>query len=121
MDSQRVTDWVAAYERAWRTAGTGTLGKLFTDRASYLQAPYREPVVGLPAIARMWEAERDGSDEVFRMTHDIVAVDGDTAVVRAEVWYGDPVRSEYRDLWIVRFAGDGRCEHFEEWPYSPTR
>jgi hypothetical protein len=53
----------------------------------------------------MWEAERDGPDEAFRMTSEVVAADGDTAVVRVQVSYGDPVRQEFRDLWIVRFAG----------------
>jgi hypothetical protein len=33
------------------------------------------------------------------MASDIVAVDGDVAVVRLEVGYGEPVRQEYRDLW----------------------
>jgi len=121
MDRQRAADWIAAYERAWRTPGTQPLGALFTGNASYLQGPYREPVVGLPAIARMWEAERDGPTEVFRMTSEIVAVDGDTAVARIEVGYGDPVGDEYRDLWIMRFAADGRCRAFEEWPFAPGR
>ena len=120
-DRQRVADWIAAYERAWRTPGTEPLGALFTADATYLQGPYREPVAGLPAIARMWEAERDGPTEVFRMTSEIVAVDGDTAVARLEVWYGDPVTDEYRDLWIMRFAADGRCRAFEEWPFAPLR
>jgi hypothetical protein len=69
----------------------------------------------------MWEAERDGPDEVFRMTSDVVAAGGDTAVVRVEVGYGDPVGQEFRDLWIVRFAGDGRCASFEEWPFWPEQ
>jgi hypothetical protein len=55
------------------------------------------------------------------MTSEIVAVDGDTAVARIEVWYGDPVADEYRDLWIMRFAADGRCRAFEEWPFAPLR
>jgi hypothetical protein len=38
-----------------------------------------------------------------------------------EVSYGDPVRQEYRDLWIVGFAGDGRCASFEEWPFWPEQ
>ena len=38
-------------------------------------------------------------------------------VVRAEVCYGDPPGQEYRDLWVIRFAGDGRCTWFEKWPY----
>ena len=32
------------------------------------------------------------------MTSDVVAADGDTAVVRVEVGYGDPVHQEFRDL-----------------------
>src|SRR5688500_13303001 len=119
MDRQQVRDWVTAYERAWRSPATDVLATIFTPGASYLQGPYREPVVGLPAIADMWEAERDGPDEVFQMTSEVVAVDGDTAVVRVEVRYGDPVDQEYRDLWIIRFAGDGRCDSFEEWPFWP--
>jgi ketosteroid isomerase-like protein len=116
---EQVADWVAAYERAWRTAGTDTLAQIFTEDATYSQGPYREPVVGLPAIREMWDAERDGPDEVFSMTSEVVAIDGDTAVVRLEVEYGQPVTQEYRDLWIIKFADDGRCRHFEEWPYWP--
>jgi hypothetical protein len=115
----RETDWVAAYEKAWRSPGTGLLETLFTADATYSQGPYREPVVGLGAIAEMWDAQRDGPDEVFTMTSEVVAVDGDTAVVRLLVRYGDPVRQEYKDLWVIRFATDGRCRAFEEWPFEP--
>jgi len=121
VDRDGVAAWVAAYERAWRSAGTGALTGLFTPDATYQQGPYDEPVTGLPAIARMWEAERAGPAEVFRMTSEVVAVDGDTAVVRVEVWYGDPVQQEFRDLWVIRFAADGRCAAFEEWWFSPKR
>lgn len=111
--------WIAAYERAWRTPGTAALATIFTAQASYRQGPYQEPVIGLPAIARMWENERDGPDEVFQMTSEVVAVEGDTAVARVRVRYGHPVEQEYRDLWIMRFAEDDRCHSFEEWPFSP--
>ncbi|WP_327035397.1 hypothetical protein [Micromonospora ureilytica] len=29
------------------------------------------------------------------------------------------VDQEYRDLWVMRFADDGRCRSFEEWPFWP--
>lgn len=121
IDTGQVTAWVAAYERVWRSPGTEALAEIFTPEAVYRQGPYHEPLVGLPAIARMWEETRDSADEVFTMTNEVVAVDGDTAVVRAEVWYGDPVETEYRDLWLLRFAEDGRCRHFEEWPFWPDQ
>jgi ketosteroid isomerase-like protein len=118
-DRAQVSRWLAGYEAAWRSSGTARLAGLFTAGASYLQSPYELPVTGLDAIARMWEAEREGPGEVFALATDILAVDGPVAVVRAEVRYGDPPRQEYRDLWIVRFAGDGRCASFEEWPFWP--
>ena len=119
MDRKHVRGWVAAYEREWRTPRTEGLASIFTEDASYLQGPYRQPVIGLSDIARMWEAERNGADEFFEMTSDIVAIEDETAVVRVEVRYGEPVNQEYRDLWIIGFAEDGRCRSFEEWPFSP--
>jgi SnoaL-like domain len=118
---QQVEDWIASYERAWRTAGREPLSDLFAQEATYRMSPYEEPFVGLPAIGEMWDAERKGPDEVFSMTSEIVALDGETAVVRLEVKYGDPVDREYRDLWIVRFGEDGRAVAFEEWPFWPER
>jgi hypothetical protein len=53
------------------------------------------------------------------MDAQIVAVDGDVAVARVHVRYEDPAPHEYRDLWIIRFAPDGRCQAFEEWPFWP--
>jgi len=51
------------------------------------------------------------------MTTFVVAVDGDTAVVRVAVDYGDPVTSRWLDLWVLRFDEAGRCRAFEEWPW----
>jgi ketosteroid isomerase-like protein len=118
-DRVMVGRWLAAYEAAWRAPGTEGLAGIFTDDATYRQSPYEEPVVGLDAIRRMWDAERDGPDEVFSIATDILAVDGPTAVVRVEVRYGEPLRQEYRDLWIMNLDGDGRCSSFEEWPFWP--
>lgn len=115
-----VEAWVAGYEAAWRMPGTDSLARLFTEGAAYSKAPYEEPEGDLAAIAALWEDERQGPDEDFAVTTELVAVDGDTAVVRAHVIYAEP-RSEYRDLWVLRFAADGRCSSFEEWPFWPGK
>jgi uncharacterized protein (TIGR02246 family) len=114
-----VEDWIAAYERAWRTAGTQPLADLFTEDGSYRMSPYEEPTRGLEKIAALWEREREGPDEGFEMRHEIVAVDGDTAVVRVEVDYARG--TEYRDLWVIRLDSGGRCREFEEWPFWPEQ
>jgi SnoaL-like domain len=115
----QVKSWVEAYEKAWRSPGTAALNGLFTETATYQHSPYERTLEGLPAIKEMWDAERDGPDEAFTMSSRIVAVDGNTAVVRVEVVYGEPPRQEYRDLWVIRFAPDGRCASYEEWPFWP--
>jgi ketosteroid isomerase-like protein len=119
-DRALVSRWIKGYEAAWRSAGTGRLAELFTSDVVYRQSPYEEPVVGLEAVRRMWDTERDGPDEEFTLATQILAVDGDMAVVRAEVHYAQP-EQEYRDLWIIQLARDGRCSAFEEWPYWPDR
>lgn len=121
MDRAAVTEWVAGYERAWRTPGTDGLGTVFTNDVVYRHSPYERPIVGLADLAADWEAQREGPDEVFSLAAEVVAVEGSTAVVRAEVRYGDPVRQEYRDLWVLEFTPDGRCRRFEEWPFWPGR
>jgi ketosteroid isomerase-like protein len=119
MDRVQLTDWIERYERAWRTPGTDVLGDLFAEDATYSTGPYENPHRGLPAIARMWEAERIGPDEEFEMSAEVVAVEGDTGVARIEVQYGAPKGKAYRDLWIVRLDESGLCSHFEEWPFWP--
>ena len=76
-------------------------------------------MVGVDAIGRMWEEDREGPNEMFTLSTEVVAVEDQTAVVRAEVQYGQPVHQEYRDLWILQIEADGRCSWFEEWPFWP--
>jgi len=117
MDPATVMTWVAEYERAWRERDVDAVGRLFTDDASYLRSPYDDPPLrGLAAIRDFWD-----DDTPFEMTAEPVAVQGDTAVVRVEVRYGGDRPHEYRDLWVVRFDGDGRASWFEEWAYWPDK
>jgi len=119
MERSAVESWVNGYLRAWRSPGTDKLADMFTPDVTYRLSPWQQPHRGLDALAKVWEDEREGPDEAFTFTSEVVAVDGATAVIRAEVEYLRPGRKTWRDLWVVRFADDGRCESFEEWPFSP--
>lgn len=121
MEHEDVRTWVASYEKAWRSSGTTSLAGLFTEDASYVVSPWAPAVEGVGAIGELWEAERDGADEVFTMSSEVVALDGDTAVVRVEVDYAKTGSGLWRDLWVLRFDIDGRCSHFEEWPFAPDQ
>jgi SnoaL-like domain len=111
--------WIDLYERAWRAPGTALLDELFAEAATYRPAPFEEPVRGRAAIATLWEAERDGPDEVFELRWQPVAIQGDVGVARVEVRYAGPPAAVYRDVWIVTLDHEGRCAAFEEWPFFP--
>lgn len=121
VDHGAVARWVGRYERAWRTPGTDGLAELFRPDATYRPSPWARSFDGLDAIARFWESERDHAGEEFTMSSDVVAVDGDVAVVRVLVEYGAPTSGSWRDLWVLGFAPDGRCSSFEEWPFAPRQ
>ena len=112
--------WVGAYELAWRTSGTASLADLFAEDATYSPAPFQETHRGLAAIGAMWEREREGPHEGFTLEWELVAVEGDTGVVRADVRYAAPAQ-RWADLWLIRFDEHGRCVAFEEWPFAPPR
>jgi hypothetical protein len=113
---EELSRWVDAYETAWRD-GEG-VDRLFSPEATYRSAPYLEPYRGLAAIEEFWKRETD-EGEVFTVDHEIVAVEGDTGVVRLEVSYTAPRQRHYRDIWIVSLDAGGRCTAFEEWPFWP--
>jgi mannose-6-phosphate isomerase-like protein (cupin superfamily) len=121
LDADQFLTWLDRYEDLWRTAGTDKLSSLFAEDAQYLSSPVEQPEVGLAAIARLWDAKRDGPDDVFTMTREVVAITGDTGVARVAVRYGEPLEQEYVDLWVVRFDDTGRAVHFEEWPFWPGK
>ena len=118
-DRADVEDWLARYERAWRAPGTAALDDVFSDAVTYVMSPWAAPLVGLEPLRRFWEAARTGPDEGFELTSEILAVDGDTAVVRVHVDYDDGQR--WRDLWLITLDAHGRCVRFEEWPFTPDQ
>ncbi len=118
MTSADVLRWVAGYERAWRDGDLGGVETLFTGDAKYRRSPYGKPLQGHDAIKDFW---LDDEGETFTMEAQPVAVEGLHAVVRVKVMYGDPVRQEYLDLWVIHFSDDGRAVEFEEWAYWPGK
>jgi ketosteroid isomerase-like protein len=118
MDTLTVMRWVAGYERAWREGDADAVESLFTPDARYRRSPYEPDEVGHAAIRALW-LEDEGLP--FTVAAEPVAVQGERAVVRLEVHYGGDEPREYRDLWLLRFAADGRVEDFEEWAYWPGK
>lgn len=108
--------WVDAYESAWRNDDVAAVEALFDPDVSYRTSPYAVPRVGHDAVKAFW---LDDQGEPFTMSHRVIATEGSIAVVEVSVHYLPPVDQEYRDLWVMRFAADGRVADFEEWAYWP--
>jgi len=112
-DTQTVQDWVDGYRRAWQSNDEGDIRALFTDDATYRDAPWEEPRAGADAIVANWIEHRDEPGE---WTFDVgpIRLDGDTAFVQAVTDYAQR-GVVYDNLWVIEFAPDGRARDFTEW------
>ena len=81
------------------------MGALFTDDAAYVPEPFAERIRGLGAIARFWEAEREGPDEVFSLESEVVAEEGE------EDW--SPVVIRQKVFPAARMTHEDAVDHME--------
>ncbi|MCU1406624.1 MAG: hypothetical protein JWQ43_2927 [Glaciihabitans sp.] len=108
-----LTTWIAHYRRAWESNEPADITALFTEDAEYRTEPYSEPWRGHNEIVDGWLEARDEPGEATFTWSPIVSTpelgiaEGITAYVASE--------TTYSNLWVVRFAPDGRATHFTEW------
>jgi uncharacterized protein (TIGR02246 family) len=121
MDRTDVERWIESYRRAWETDDASDVASLFTDDATYKPYPWPRERVGWQGrdeIVEKWIGRGD-SKIGWRFEHEILAVEGDTAVVEGWTSYdrgeGEPWDEAYANIWLVRFAEDGRARQFSEW------
>jgi ketosteroid isomerase-like protein len=112
--SATLASWVEGYRKAWLSNEPADIRALFTDDATYSGVPNDEmPWRGADGIVAGWLEHADTSGDTEFEWHQ-VAVEGDTAVAQARVAY--PGGITWDDLWVIRFAPDGRAAEFTEWP-----
>jgi ketosteroid isomerase-like protein len=109
-----VNSWMDKYERAWTSNEPDDIRALFTEDAVYNDRPNTgKPWNGHQEIVDGWnDAGDQPHDWTFEWT--LQGQDGDTAFVPGVTTYlnGDPT---YDNLWVIRFAEDGRAREFTEW------
>lgn len=112
---ETVEDWTAAYRAAWESNEPDDIRALFTEGAVYRGRPASPPWTGHDAIVAGWleHADEPGSTD---FSWEVLAVDDDLGVVRGVSTYpSGPKSGVYDNLWVVRFAADGRAEEFTDW------
>lgn len=113
MDQRDGESWVNSYVRAWNTNDPQDIARLFTEDAKYYTAPHREPWSGRDAIIAGW-LDRKDEPGTYEFRHEVLAVAGNLGFVRGWTTYKNPPKN-YSNLWVIRFAPDGRCAEFTEW------
>lgn len=127
MDRPAVERWIADYRRAWASDAPDDIAALFTEDVTYSPYPWpREDNAwrGRDLVIRKW-TERGDSGAGWRFDHEILAVDDDTAVIEGWTYYDPtdetPYEDAYANIWVVRFAPDGRARSFAEyWVQRPV-
>jgi len=121
LDRADVERWIDAYRRAWASDDAADIAALFTEDATYKPYPWRREAVGWQGrgeIIARWMEHGDAKIG-WRFEHETLAVDGDTAVIEGWTYYdrgeGAPWDEAYANIWLVRFATDGRARQFKEW------
>lgn len=116
--SERVTTWVDRYRTAWLSNDPGDVRVLFTDDAVYERRPNDpEPDRGIEEIVRSWLENADAPDETTWEWHPL-AEEADVATIQGRTVYrgvDDKPPLVYDNLWVLRFAADGRVRQFTEW------
>jgi hypothetical protein len=65
-------------------------------------------------IAARW-AEIADEPGTWTFRYEPLALAGDLGFVRARTVYDRDPPGSYENLFVIRFAGDGRCSEFTEW------
>jgi uncharacterized protein (TIGR02246 family) len=121
MDRMGVERWIESYRRAWETDDASDVASLFTDDATYKPYPWPRERVGWQGrdeIVEKWIGRGD-SKIGWKFDHSVLAVEDDIAVIEGWTSYdrgeGEAWDEAYANIWLVRFAEDGRARQFSEW------
>lgn len=113
-------DWLDRYIAAWAANEREPIEALFTDDVVYRYRPYggdAHASHGLEAVVGTWLGETRDEPGTWEAEYRPFAVDGDRAVATGWSRYvataSDPERT-YHNVFLMRFAPDGRCAEFTE-------
>ncbi|MFI5274809.1 MAG: YybH family protein [Ktedonobacterales bacterium] len=119
MNRADVAAWLDAYSHAWETYDPDEIGALFSADADYFDSPYDAPVHGREAIVARWLNVRRDPPGTYRGRYEPVVVEGDQAVANGRSQYflpdGVTLRTEFDNLFLLRFDASGQCSEFHEW------
>jgi hypothetical protein len=111
--TDRLDEWMDGYVLAWSSNERTHIESLFTEDAVYDPQTAGGEWEGIDDIVTRWQEMGDDEDNWDFEWLPLVETD-DLAIVTARTRYFEPELT-YRNLFIIRFADDGRCSDFTEW------
>jgi ketosteroid isomerase-like protein len=121
ISERAVVEWLARYVDVWKSGDESRVAELFSDDAVYYANPFAAPLRGIAEIAEFWAISGDAPD-AFEARYEPLTINGDLAIATGFSRYFDASRSEteseYGNIFVLRFAPDGRCGEYREW-YMP--
>ena len=120
MDRSAVQRWLDDYVAAWKSYDPAAIGALFTEDATCAYHPYDEPVRGREAIVNSWiTPEHRDPPNTYDAHYEPLVLEGDTAVTHGRSRYfeadGTTLRTEFDNIFVLRFDANGQCAEFREW------
>ncbi len=113
-----VSAWLDGYVQAWKTYDKEAIGALFSEDAVYYYGPFHEPVKGREAIVASWLEQPDQAG-TYDAHYEPVLIEGDSAVTNGRSRYfeqdGKTFKTEWDNVFILRFDEQGRCKEYREW------
>jgi hypothetical protein len=118
LSKERVQAWLDAYVQAWKTYDPQAIGDLFSEEVTYFYSPYHEPVSGRAAIVASW-LENVDAPGTYDARYEPVIIEGNRAVTNGRSRYfeqdGSTFKTEWDNIFILRFDDEGRCAEYREW------
>lgn len=118
MNRSDVQEWLDRYVEAWRANDPSLIRGLFAEDAVYRYRPYGDARAsrGHAEIVEAWldDADEPGSWEA---RYEPYVVEDDRAVAVGFSRYfatGEQPEQTYHNVFLLRFAPDGRCAEFTE-------
>ena len=111
--SERLDDWMDGYVAAWASNDPEMIAALFTDDAVYDPQTADGERDGIVEIVEFW-LQRNDQEENWDFEWLPLIENENLAVVTGATTYLDPPLT-FRNLFVIRFAPDGRCQDFTEW------
>ena len=118
-DRAMVQRWLDAYVAAWQSYNEAEIADLWTDDAVWIY-PFGIRATGRDAITAEWMAEKHTFEgRGYTGVYEPIAIDGPFAVTHGRTLFYDresgAMQGEFDNVWVLRFAPDGRCAEFHEW------